>query len=138
MKKRNADEGVIDDEVLRYKQERSRGHEEDQDVKEAIKRSHVKRPNDTIDNDDSDMNGQDSDESEVSVTKGKGGGSTRGRGRGRGSRGGRGESKTSTRGSRGGRGGRGKTPVIEDSQRSIKDSFLSSSKSRSSKKFDVM
>jgi len=126
---------VIDDEVLRYKQERSRGQEEDQDVKEAIKRSHVKRPNDTIDNDDSDMNGQDSDESEVSVTKGKGRGSTRGRGRGRG---GRGESKTSTRGSRGGRGGRGKTPVIEDSQRSIKDSFLSSSKSRSSKKFDVM
>lgn len=140
MKKRNADEDVIDEEVHRYKQERQCGQEEDQEVKEAIKRAQIKRPASSVDNDDSDMemSRHDSDESETSVTNGGGRGSRgRGRGRGRGSRGGGGGSKTSTRGSRGGRGGRGKAPVVEDSQKSIKDSFLSSSRS-SSKKSHVM
>lgn len=135
LKKRHTNEDVIDEEVQRYKEQRQQRKEEDQEIQEAIKRAQVKRPKEdvTIDS-DNEINGfdRDSDESEASASRGRGRGrGSRARG-GRGSRGGRGES-SSARGSRGGRGSRSKAPVIEDSQRSIMDSFVSSNKGGKSK-----
>lgn len=144
LKKRHTNEDLIDEEVQRYKEQRQQRKEEDQEIQEAIKRAQVKRPKEdvTIDS-DNEINGldRDSDESEASVSRGRGRGrGSRARG-GRGSRGGRGES-SSTRGSRGGgRGSRNKAPVLEDSQKSIMDSFVSSNKggkSKASNKSHVM
>lgn len=143
LKKRSTAEDLIDEEVHRFKEQRQKQKEEDDDdeIQEVIKRAHVKHPKDevTLDSDD-DINGHDSDENAASS-------SSRGKGRGRGSRGGRGSRRargesSSARGSRGGRGSRSKAPVIDDSQRSISDSFAVSSKGKgkasASKKSNIM
>ena len=127
---------MIDEEVGRFKEERKKKKEEDQEVQEAIKRAKSKPKNDAAFDSDVEMNGVDSDGSEASASTSRGRGRGRGRGSrggGRGSRGSKGDS-TSTRGGRGSRGGRGKNPVVEDSQRSIVDSFRSSGRAKTAPK----
>lgn len=133
LKTRNAETDAIDDEVIRYRDERKKKKEDVQEAQEAIQRARAKRPADDtgFDDDSNPENSNDEDEMDTS-TRGKGRG--RGRGRGaRGSRGSRGGGETSTRGTRGGRGrGSKKAPVVAESQSSIKNAFASQS-SRSSR-----
>ena len=129
---------MIDDEVIRYRDERKKKKEDEQEVQEAIQRARTKRPADDTGFDDESNPENSGDETEMNTsTRG------RGRGRGRGSRGAQGGSgdASSKRGSRGGRGGRGskKAPIVAESQNSILNAFASqnSRSSRSSKKTDT-
>ena len=123
LKKRSTAEDVIDDEVIKYKEERKKKKEDEQEVKEAIEIAKTKRNREEISVDsDGESNFDDMD---VSITSRGGRGSRRGR-RGRGSESG------VTRGTRGGRGrgAKNKEPVVNDSQRSMMESFTSSGRSR--------
>jgi hypothetical protein len=119
---------VIDDEVIRYRDERKKKNEDVQEAQEAIQRARTKRP---VDNTgfNEDSNPENSDDEEEMNT------STKGRGRGRG-RGGRGSRESSGRGSRGGHGGRGskKTPVVAESQSNILNVFASQASGSSKNK----
>lgn len=120
---------MIDDEVIRYRDERKKKNEDVGEAQEAIQRARAKRPVDDTGFDE-DSNQENSDDEEEMNTSTKG----RGRGRGRGGRGSLGGSESSGRGSRGGRGGRGskKTPVVAENQSSLLNVFASQA-SRSSK-----
>ena len=117
---------MIDDEVIRYRDERKKKNEDVQEAQEAIQRARTKRPVDDTGLDE-DSNNENSDDEEEMNT------STKGRGKGRGGRGSRRFSESSGRGSTG-RGGRGskKTPVVAESQSNILNTFASQA-SRSSK-----
>ena len=119
---------MIDDEVIRYRDERKKKNEDVQEAQEAIQRARTKRP---VDNTgfNEDSNPENSDDEEEMNT------STKGRGRGRG-RGGRGSRESSGRGSRGGHGGRGskKTPVVAESQSNILNVFASQASGSSKNK----
>ncbi|XP_052264918.1 double-strand break repair protein MRE11-like isoform X2 [Dreissena polymorpha] len=128
LKKRSTNEDVIDEEVHRFKEERQRSKEEDTEVKAILEQSAKKPHDEKSDHSDIELNGDDSDESstsKASSARGRGRGSRGGPGSrgGRGSRGGKGEGSGGGQGSRGGRGGRGKAAVVEESQKSIMDSF---------------
>lgn len=132
LKTRNAETETIDDEVIRYRDERKKKKEDIEEVQEAIQRAKSKRSADDTGLDSNPEN-SDMEENKTNTTvqsKGRG----RGRG-GRGSRGGRGGGETSTRGSRGGRGrGSKKAPVVE-SQTSIVSAFASQSSKRNSSRY---
>jgi hypothetical protein len=122
---------VIDDEVIRYRDERKKKNEDVQEAQEAIQRARTKRPVDNTGfNEDSNPENSDDEEEMNTSTKG------RGRGRGRGGRGSRGSSESSGRGSRGGHGGRGskKTPVVDESQSNILNVFASQASGSSKNK----
>lgn len=130
MKHRNAEEDVIDQEVTRYRDERKRTVEEDEEIKEALKRSQIKhrdesRVSDLDDEGSDDMNGRgdDSDHSMPAVTP-----QEKGRSRGQTST----APRATGRGSRGGRGGRSKAPVVAQpsNSRNIKDVFASQKTNR--------
>ncbi|KAL8607335.1 hypothetical protein ACOMHN_039485 [Nucella lapillus] len=139
LKVRNTEQESIDTEVHRYKDERRKKHEEDQEVQEALKRAQSLR--DSNPDQDSRMNSDSDAEPSTSAP-------ARGRGRGRG-RGGSKGSKSSAdnddsvntpaprgRGGRGSRSrGRGKAPVVmETGSRSVKDMFLAGSQQKASQR----
>ncbi|KAJ8318150.1 hypothetical protein KUTeg_003241 [Tegillarca granosa] len=139
LKNRNADEDLIETEISRYKDERKKSKEEDQEIKEAMQlareRSQTESGGMGLDD---ESEGEGSDDMDISVSN-----TGRGRGRGRGSRGGRGASETGRgkggRGSRGGRGGetssrgrgRSKASVVTETNNNSMNKYINvSQKSR--------
>ncbi|CAH1794958.1 unnamed protein product [Owenia fusiformis] len=134
LRKKDAKEDQIDNELEKFKEERRNKAQEAEEVKEALRISRENKAKEGLnDNGDNDEDDDNSDINEIpEAAKNTRG---RGRGRGRGSRGGRG-----TQSSRGR--GRGKQAVVEvpDEKKSmsIKDAFSSQAKSKQKSNTDVI
>ena len=133
LKQRNADEDVLDVEINRFKESRKQKNEEDNDVKEALKKIRSQPKNDVSFDNNSDASDSESD---ISMTgRGRGTRGARGQGKGRGRGGGDGETTRGGKGSRGGgRGSRGKKQSVlaDKGLKSVADVFASSGMSSSS------